>query len=119
MASGKRQAGAGVPFDTSRAHMARLYDFWLGGRTIMRPTGPLPRRSRPRPRMGLRSARTGVPRPDGAVLVAEAGIRQFLDIGTGLPCANNAHEVAQRMAPESRVVYVDNDPVVAATPGRC
>jgi S-adenosyl methyltransferase len=47
-------------------------------------------------------------------LVAEAGIRQFLDIGTGLPSASNTHEVAQRAAPESRVVYVDNDPIVLA-----
>jgi hypothetical protein len=45
-------------------------------------------------------------------LVREAGIRQFLDIGTGLPSANNVHEVAQRIAPDSRVVYVDNDPLV-------
>jgi len=45
-------------------------------------------------------------------LVAEAGVRQFLDIGTGLPTADNTHEVAQRAAPESRVVYVDNDPIV-------
>jgi len=42
-------------------------------------------------------------------LVSEAGIRQFLDIGTGLPTADNTHEVAQRIAPETRVVYVDND----------
>jgi hypothetical protein len=46
--------------------------------------------------------------------VAEAGIRQFLDVGTGLPTANNVHEVAQAIAPESRVVYVDNDPMVLA-----
>jgi S-adenosyl methyltransferase len=45
-------------------------------------------------------------------LAAEQGIRQFLDIGTGLPSANNTHEVAQRAAPESRIVYVDNDPIV-------
>ena len=45
-------------------------------------------------------------------LVGEAGIRQFLDIGTGIPSANNTHEVAQSLAPECRVVYVDNDPVV-------
>jgi S-adenosyl methyltransferase len=45
-------------------------------------------------------------------LVEEAGIRQFLDIGTGLPSANNVHEVAQAVAPESRVVYADNDPIV-------
>jgi ubiquinone/menaquinone biosynthesis C-methylase UbiE len=47
-------------------------------------------------------------------LAGEAGIRQFLDIGTGLPTADNTHEVAQRVTPESRVVYVDNDPVVLA-----
>jgi hypothetical protein len=47
-------------------------------------------------------------------LVTEAGIRQFLDIGTGLPSANNTHQVAQRAAPQSRVVYVDNDPIVLA-----
>ena len=45
-------------------------------------------------------------------LVAEAGVRQFLDIGTGLPTADNTHEVAQAVAPESRIVYVDNDPIV-------
>jgi hypothetical protein len=45
-------------------------------------------------------------------LVAEGGVRQFLDIGTGLPTENNTHEVAQRVAPESRIVYVDNDPIV-------
>ena len=47
-------------------------------------------------------------------LVTEAGIRQFLDIGTGIPTANNTHEVAQRAAPDARVVYVDNDPIVLA-----
>ena len=47
-------------------------------------------------------------------LVGEAGIRQFLDIGTGLPSANNVHEVAQEAAPAARVVYVDNDPIVLA-----
>ena len=52
-------------------------------------------------------------------LVTEAGIRQFLDIGTGLPSANNTHQVAQRAAPASRVVYVDNDPSCSATPGLC
>ena len=59
-------------------------------------------------------------------LVTQAGVRQFLDIGTGLPVANNTHEVAQSLAPESRIVYVDNDPMVLAharalltsTPGR-
>ena len=52
-------------------------------------------------------------------LAAEAGISQFLDIGTGIPTANNTHEVAQRVAPTSRIVYVDNDPSCCPTPGRC
>jgi hypothetical protein len=45
-------------------------------------------------------------------LAGEAGIRQFPDVGTGLPTADNTHEVAQRLAPESRIVYVNNDPLV-------
>ena len=52
-------------------------------------------------------------------LAGEEGIRQFLDIGTGIPTANNTHEVAQSVSPGARVVYVDNDPVVLATPERC
>ena len=52
-------------------------------------------------------------------LAAEAGVRQFLDIGTGLPSAHNTHEVSQDAAPDARVVYVDNDPIVLPTPGRC
>jgi hypothetical protein len=52
-------------------------------------------------------------------LAAAHGVRQFLDIGTGLPTADNTHEIAQRVAPDSRVLYVDNDPVVLATSGRC
>jgi hypothetical protein len=52
-------------------------------------------------------------------LVGEAGIHQFLDIGTGLPTMDNTHEVAQRVAPESRIVYVDNDPLVRCTPAPC
>jgi hypothetical protein len=52
-------------------------------------------------------------------LVTEAGVRQFLDIGTGLPTADNTHEVAQGQDPQSRVVYVDNDPMVLCTRGPC
>jgi hypothetical protein len=52
-------------------------------------------------------------------LAGEAGIRQFLDIGTGIPSANNTHEVAQEVAPESRIVYVDDDPMVLAHAGSC
>jgi O-methyltransferase involved in polyketide biosynthesis len=84
--------------------------------------GQLRRRPRDRRRNPGRLSRSGDDRPsveglsDRAVsyLAAEAGIRQFLDIGTGLPTVNNTHEVAQRLAPESRIVYVDNDPLVLA-----
>jgi hypothetical protein len=54
------------------------------------------------------------PGAPGRYLVREAGVRQFLDIGAGLPAANSTHEVAQRVAPDCRVVYVDNGPVVLA-----
>ncbi len=52
-------------------------------------------------------------------LAADAGITQFLDIGTGLPTANNTHQIAQQVAPESRIVYVDNDPSCWCTPRPC
>ena len=72
----------------------------------------------PRDLPGHRRQRPGRPRASSAApcsyLAGEAGIRQFLDIGTGLPTADNTHEVAQRVAPEARIVYVDNDPLVLA-----
>jgi hypothetical protein len=70
-------------------------------------------RSWPAVRTAVRENRTFLARAV-RYLVAEAGIRQFLDIGTGLPSGDNVHEVAQRVAPESRIVYVDNDPIVLA-----
>jgi hypothetical protein len=96
--------------------MARVYDFWLGGkdnyeadRTVAEQVAA----AYPDIRDAVRAQRAFLAR---AVhfLVAEAGVRQFLDIGTGLPSANNTHQVAQRAVPESRVVYVDNDPIVLA-----
>jgi hypothetical protein len=114
MASGDGPASAGVPFDTSRAHMARVYDFWLGGKDNFAADRAVAERvavAYPDIRIAVRAQRAFLAR---AVhfLVTEAGIRQFLDIGTGLPSANNTHQVAQAAAPESRVVYVDNDPTV-------
>ena len=83
-------------------------------RTITRPTRR-PRRLAwrpfPPPSQSVRANRAFLARAV-EYLAAEEGIRQFLDIGTGLPSANNTHEVAQEVAEESRVVYVDNDPVV-------
>ncbi len=103
-----------VSLDTSVPHIARVYDYWLGGKDNFAADRVVAEQviaSLPEIRLSVRAQRAFLGR---AVhyLVAEAGIRQFLDIGTGLPSANNTHEVAQRAAPESRVVYVDNDPIV-------
>lgn len=116
VASSQEPADERVRFDTSRAHMARVYDFWLDGKdnyAADRAVGEQVAAAYPDIRSAVRAQRAFLAR---AVhfLVAEAGIRQFLDIGTGLPSANNTHQVAQRAAPESRVVYVDNDPIVLA-----
>ena len=100
--------------DTSRPHPARMYDYFLGGKNHFaadRETAEKVLAGAPTTRNSARENRAFLGR---AVhyLAAEAGIRQFLDIGTGLPSSNNTHEVAQRAAPESRIVYVDNDPIV-------
>jgi hypothetical protein len=102
--------------DTSVAHPARRYNYWLGGTDNFeadRISGdafvavfPSMKIAAVENRRFLRRAVT--------YLAEEAGVRQFLDIGTGIPAVDNVHEVAQRVAPESRVVYVDNDPIVLA-----
>jgi hypothetical protein len=102
--------------DTLRPHTARIWNYWLGGGDyyeVDRVAGDRIRELHPSIGEYARADRLFLGR---AVrhLVADAGIRQFLDIGTGLPTADNTHEVAQRLAPESRVVYVDNDPLVLA-----
>ena len=100
--------------DFSRPHSARMYDYYLGGKdnfAIDRETAELALRSWPGGRVAAQENRKFLARAV-KYLVGEAGIRQFLDIGTGLPSANNVHEVAQKIAPESRVVYADNDPLV-------
>jgi trans-aconitate methyltransferase len=107
-------AGEPVDIDTSVAHPARVYDYWLGGKDNFaadREAGDRVLEATPGLRERVRANRAFLVR---AVhyLTAEAGIRQFLDIGTGIPGANNTHEVAQRAAPDSRIVYVDNDPIV-------
>ena len=102
--------------NTGVAHSARVYNYWLGGKdnfaadraladavTAAIPSAPLLARAN---RAFLGHA--------VRYLAKETGIRQFLDIGTGIPAAGNTHEVAQAVAPESRVVYVDNDPIVLA-----
>ena len=107
----EREAAPSI--DTSRPHPARVYDWWLGGkdnypideelaRKILAVDGSVLRGARANRRFMHRSVRA----------VAEAGIRQFLDIGTGIPTEPNLHQVAQDVAPESKVVYADNDPIV-------
>jgi hypothetical protein len=103
-------------FDTSVAHIARVYDYWLGGKdnyAADRKAGDAALEAYPYIAAGVRANRAFLARVV-RYLAGEAGIRQFLDIGTGIPTANNAHEVAQAIAPGSRVVYVDNDPIVLA-----
>jgi S-adenosyl methyltransferase len=102
--------------DTTRPHMARIYDYFLGGKNHFaadRETAEQLLANIPSLRTSARENRAFLHRTV-SYLAAEAGIRQFLDIGTGLPTASNVHEVAQGIAPQSRVVYVDNDPMVLA-----
>ena len=111
---GPDSLSADAPFDTKLPHIARVYDYWLGGKDNFAADRELAEKFRhadPSVTAGVRSNRAFLGR---AVhyLVAEAGVRQFLDIGTGIPAANNTHEVAQRADPSARVVYVDNDPIV-------
>jgi S-adenosyl methyltransferase len=102
--------------DTSRPHPARIYDYGLGGKNHFaadREVADKVIASWPTVRTGARENRAFLGRAV-RYLAAEQGIRQFLDIGTGLPTTNNVHEVAQDVAPSSRVVYADNDPLVLA-----
>jgi hypothetical protein len=102
--------------DTSRAHSARVYDYFIGGKdhfAVDRETAAQVLKRSPAVHIAARENRAFLGRAV-SYLTAEAGIRQFLDIGTGLPTTNNVHEAAQRLAPASRVVYVDNDPLVLA-----
>jgi SAM-dependent methyltransferase len=102
--------------DISVAHQARVYDYLIGGKDHFaadREVGQKILRANPDAAVGSRANRAFLGRAV-RFLAAEAGIRQFLDIGTGIPTASNTHEVAQAVAPESRVVYVDNDPIVLA-----
>lgn len=100
--------------DTSTAHPARRYNYWLGGKDNFaadRESGDEIARVFPRIRSAAVHNRAFLGRAV-RFLVGDVGVRQFLDIGTGLPTADNTHDVAQRIAPESRIVYVDNDPLV-------
>jgi O-methyltransferase involved in polyketide biosynthesis len=97
-------------------HTARIWNYWLGGKDNFgadRTVGDQVQQFLPDIVTSARADRAFLQRAV-RLLVAEAGIRQFLDIGTGLPTAQNTHEVAQSIAPDSRIVYADNDPMVLA-----
>jgi hypothetical protein len=107
---------AGTAIDTTVPHSARIWNYWLGGKdnyAVDREAGDQYKEIFPGIAVVARTSRAFLTRAV-RYLATEAGIRQFLDVGTGLPTANNTHEVAQRAAPESRIVYVDNDPLVLA-----
>lgn len=109
-------AGDDPAFDTSVAHIARVYDYWLGGKDNFaadRAAAEQAMAAYPDIAHSARANRAFLRRVV-TYLAGQAGIRQFLDIGTGIPSANNTHEVAQSVAPDCRIVYVDNDPVVLA-----
>src|SRR3990170_1614633 len=102
--------------DTSVPQTARIWNYLLGGKDnfpVDREVGDQILVGQPELAENARLSRAFLVRAV-RYLAAEAGVRQFLDIGTGLPTANNTHEVAQAAAPESRIVYVDNDPIVLA-----
>jgi hypothetical protein len=108
-------AARGNRIDSSVAHPARRYNYWLGGKDHFaadRASGDDLERQFPGMRTGVQANRDVLGRMV-RYLAADAGLRQFLDIGTGLPIAEYTHQIAQRIDPSVRVVYVDNDPMVA------
>jgi hypothetical protein len=117
MTSDEAASTAGpLPFDTTKAHQARIYDYLLGGKdnyAADRAAAEQALKIYPEWAFTARANRAFLGRV-ARYLTGEVGIRQFLDIGTGIPTAGNLHQVAQEIAPETRVVYVDYDPVVLA-----
>jgi hypothetical protein len=107
-------SGEGTALDQSRPHSARVWDYWLGGKSnyqVDRAVADQIEQVVPDAAEAARADRGFLMR-SVRHLTTEAGVRQFLDLGAGLPTNHNTHEVAQHLAPESRVVYVDNDPLV-------
>jgi O-methyltransferase involved in polyketide biosynthesis len=101
------------PIDTTVAHPARRYNYWLGGKDHFaadRESGDQLAAAFPTARIAARENRDFLRRT--VRHLAESGVDQFLDIGTGLPVPDNTHEIAQRITPAARVLYVDNDPLV-------
>ncbi|MFE9452161.1 SAM-dependent methyltransferase [Streptomyces sp. NPDC006739] len=102
--------------DTSKPHPARMYDYFLGGKDnypVDREAAEQFIKVAPEVRAGVRANRHFMHRAVRHV-VAEGGVRQILDVGTGLPTEPNVHQIAHAIAPETRVVYVDNDPIVSS-----
>jgi O-methyltransferase involved in polyketide biosynthesis len=107
-----RERNTGI--DVTVPHAARVWNYWLGGKDnyeVDRKIGDEILAVFPAQAEIARQSRAFLSRAV-SYLAGEAGVRQFLDVGTGLPTESNTHEVAQRLAPESRIVYVDNDPLV-------
>ena len=116
MADDVAAARPGLKLDTTVSHSARIWNYWLGGKdnyAVDREAGDKVAAMLPSIVTQARADRAFLGRAI-TYLAGEEGIRQFLDIGTGLPTADNTHEVAQRIAPQSRIVYADNDPLVLA-----
>ena len=114
MSTEEYQSSGAARIDMTKPHPARRYDYWLGGKDNFqadREAAEAIAAVFPHIRTAARENRAFMRRAV-QYLAAEAGVRQFLDIGTGLPTANNVHDVAQGIAPDSRIVYVDNDPLV-------
>lgn len=112
----ERPTGGIASFNSSVAHPARVYNAWLGGRDNYpadQEAAELAAAANPQIVPAVRANRAFLGRAVRE-LAGKAGLRQFLDIGTGIPTADNTHEVAQRVDPGARVVYVDNDPIVLA-----
>ncbi|MCH6161887.1 SAM-dependent methyltransferase [Streptomyces marispadix] len=103
-----------APIDTSKAHSARMYDYYLGGKDwypVDQEAAEKVKKVFPFIVLGARANRDFMHRAT-RTLASEYGIRQFVDVGTGIPTEPNLHQVAQEVAPESHVVYADNDPTV-------
>ncbi len=111
-----REVPSTQKIDTTVPHSARIWNYWLGGKDhypVDREAGDAYREIYPGIVDTARAGRYFMARAV-RYLAGQAGVRQFLDVGTGLPAVDNTHEIAQRVAPESRIVYVDNDPLVLA-----
>jgi S-adenosyl methyltransferase len=108
------EPGSHGKIDTSVPHSARIWNYWLGGKDnypVDREAGDNYREQAPGVVDMARASRVFLTRAVRYV-AAEEGVRQFLDVGTGLPVMDNTHQVAQRVAPDAKIVYVDNDPLV-------